>query len=90
MAFTTREPLVIRGAIVAAITAAIHVAVVLGILHIDADAETAIGTAIDLAGTAILVVWARQAVTPVADPVLPVGTVVGVVSTEAETVTDPE
>jgi hypothetical protein len=76
MALSTREPLAIRGAIVAAATAVVHVAVVLGIVHLDASAEVAIGTAIDLFGTAVLVIWTRGAVTPVAAPVLPEDTVV--------------
>ncbi|WGH21096.1 membrane protein [Arthrobacter phage Cassia] len=67
----TREPLVIRGAIVAAVTALIHVLIVLGALPIDADAEHAIAGAVDLIGTAVLVVWTRGKVTPVADPVIP-------------------
>lgn len=74
--FTTREPLVIRGAIVAAATALIHVAVVLGFLDLAAGAETAIGTAIDVLGTAVLVVWTRGVVTPVADPQLPADVIV--------------
>lgn len=69
MKLSTREPLVIRSAIVAAITAAIHVAVVLGWLPIDTEAETAIAGAVDLLGTAVLVVWTRGAVTSVKDPV---------------------
>jgi len=81
MAFSTREPLVIRGAIVAAVTAAIHVGVVLGLLQLDAASEAAIGGAIDLLGTAILVVWTRGAVTPVAAPTLPADTVVTVEET---------
>ena len=65
-----REPLLIRGAIVAAITALIHVLVVLGALPIDPDAETAVAGFVDLLGTAVLVVWTRGKVTPVADPKL--------------------
>jgi len=71
MNLSTREPLIVRGAIVAAITALIHVLVVLGVLPIDESAETAIAGAIDLIGTAILVAWTRGAVTPVADPQVP-------------------
>lgn len=67
----TREPLAIRAAIVAALTALVHLGVVLGVLDLSAEAETAVGVAIDLAGTAVLVVWTRGAVTPVADPRLP-------------------
>jgi hypothetical protein len=64
----TREPLVIRTAIVAAVTALIHALVVLGVLPLDADQEAAVAGAVDLVGTAIAVLWSRQAVTPVADP----------------------
>jgi hypothetical protein len=67
---TTREPLVIRGAIVAAVTALLHVLIVLGALPIAPDGEHAIAGAVDLLGTAVLVVWTRGKVTPVADPVL--------------------
>lgn len=69
---STREPLVIRGAIVAAVTALIHVLIVLGALPISPDAEHAIAGAVDLIGTAVLVVWTRGKVTPVEDPKLPV------------------
>lgn len=68
---TTREPLVIRGAIVAAVTAVIHVLVILGLFPIAPDAEHAISLAVDLVGTAVLVVWTRGKVTPVEDPNLP-------------------
>ncbi|MCZ9884631.1 hypothetical protein [Arthrobacter sp. B2a2-09] len=67
----TREPLLVRGAIVAAVTALLHALVVLGVFPIAQEAETAIGGAVDLVGTAVLVVWSRGKVTPVADPVLP-------------------
>lgn len=60
----SNEPLVLRTAIVAAVTAVIHALVVLGILHLTPEQEGAIGTAIDLAGAAVAVVWARAGVTP--------------------------
>lgn len=60
----SREPLVIRTAIVAAVTALIHALVVLGVLPLDPDQEQAVATAIDLAGAAVAVVWSRAAVTP--------------------------
>jgi hypothetical protein len=71
----SREPLIIRGAIVAAVTALLHVLIVLGALPIDVDAEHAVAGAIDLIGTAVLVVWTRGKVTPVAEPALPTSTV---------------
>lgn len=63
-----REPLVIRGAIVAAATALLHVLVVLGVVPIDPEQEVAVVSAIDLVGTAILVAWTRGKVTPVDAP----------------------
>ena len=69
-ALTTREPLVVRTAIVAAVTAVLHVLVVLGVLPFDEAQEQAVAGAVDLVGTAVAVVWSRKAVTPVADPVL--------------------
>ncbi len=71
----SREPLLIRGAIVAAVTALLHVLIVLGALPIDVDAEHAVAGAIDLLGTAVLVVWTRGKVTPVAEPKLPTDSV---------------
>jgi hypothetical protein len=76
-----REPLVIRGAIVAAITALLHVLIVLGALPIDEQAEHAVAGAIDLLGTAALVVWTRGKVTPVAEPQLPTSTVQALAAT---------
>jgi hypothetical protein len=64
MSLSAREPLALRAAIVAAVTAVVHVAVVLGLLQLDAASEAAVGGAIDLVGTAVLVVWTRGAVTP--------------------------
>jgi hypothetical protein len=66
MSLSTREPLVIRTAIVAAVTALIHALVVLGVLPFDPDQEGAVATAVDLLGTAVAVVWSRGAVTPTA------------------------
>lgn len=66
-----REPLVIRAAIVAAVTALVHVLVMFGILPIDTEAEAAVAGLVDLVGTAVLVVWTRGKVTPTDDPQLP-------------------
>lgn len=71
----SREPLLIRGAIVAAVTAILHVLIVLGALPIDESAEHAVAGAIDLIGTAVLVAWTRGKVTPVEAPKLPTDTV---------------
>jgi hypothetical protein len=66
----SREPLAIRSAVVAAVTAVLHVLVLLGVLPIDETQEAAIAGAVDLVGLAVAVVWSRGAVTPVADPSL--------------------
>lgn len=66
-----REPLAIRAAITAAVTALVHVAVVFGLLDLTVAQEALIGGAIDAVGLAVLTVWARGAVTPVADPRIP-------------------
>jgi uncharacterized membrane protein len=63
--FSTREPLIIRGAVVAAVTAVVHLLVILGVLPIDAEAEQATALVVDLVGTAVLVVWTRGKVSPV-------------------------
>ena len=72
---TTREPLAIRGAIIAFITALLHLAVMNGWLDMTAEIEqqtlTIITLGIDLIGIAALVVWARGKVTPVDAPRLP-------------------
>lgn len=65
---TAREPLIVRAALVAVVTAALHTAVVLGWLPIAPEGEASLAGFIDLAGTAVLVVWSRGAVTPTADP----------------------
>jgi hypothetical protein len=64
----SREPLIIRGAIVAAVTALIHVLIVTGVLAIAPEAESTIAGAVDLIGTAVLVLWTRGKVTPVVEP----------------------
>lgn len=61
MNLTEREPLALRAAITAAVTALVHIAAVYGL--VGADAEVAIGTAIDAVGLLVLIVWARAGVT---------------------------
>ena len=63
-----REPLAIRGAVVAAVTAVLHLLVISGVLPISAEVEGQAALVIDLAGTAVLVVWTRGHVTPAVDP----------------------
>lgn len=67
---TEREPLAIRGAVVAAIVACIQVAVVFG-WNLDTEQFAALAVAVNLIGTAAVVVWSRGKVTPVDDPRLP-------------------
>ena len=62
-----REPLAIRGAIVAALVAVVQVAIAFG-APISADQFAVLSVAINAAATAVGVVWSRGAVTPVADP----------------------
>lgn len=57
-----REPLAIRAAVTTAVTAVVHVAVVLG-LPLDGTAELAIGSAVDAVGLVALIVWARPNIT---------------------------
>ena len=64
----TREPLAIRAAVVAAVTALVHLTVIAGWWAISADVEGQVALVVDLVGTAALVVWTRGKVTPVADP----------------------
>lgn len=64
----TREPLAIRAAVVAAVTAVVHLSVIAGWWAISADVEGQVALVVDLLGTAALVVWTRGKVTPVADP----------------------
>lgn len=63
-----REPLAVRGAVVAAAEAVLHMAVMLGWLPLTADQEAQAMLVVALVGTAVLVVWSRGKVTPVADP----------------------
>lgn len=65
---STREPLVVRGAVVAAVEVILHVLVVLGVLPWSPDQEATIAAAVGVIGTAVVVLWSRGAVTPVADP----------------------
>ena len=64
---TTREPLAIRAAIVAAVAAIINVAVAFG-LDLTVDQVGALNAAVGLIGTAVVVVWSRGVITPVDDP----------------------
>ena len=63
-----REPLAIRAAVVAAVTAVLHLLVIAGVLPLTAEVEGQAALVIDLAGTAALVLWTRGKVTPVDEP----------------------
>lgn len=63
-----REPLAIRAAVVAAVTAVLHLLVISGVLPLTAEVEGQAALVIDLAGTAALVLWTRGKVTPVDEP----------------------
>ena len=63
-----RDPLAIRGAVVAAVTAVLHLLVISGVLPISAEVEGQAALVIDLLGTAVLVAWTRGHVTSSADP----------------------
>lgn len=64
---TEHEPLAIRAAIVAAITAILSLAVVLG-WDIPAETQAAIVGAIGSLSGLVVAIWTRGKVTPVADP----------------------
>lgn len=59
-----REPLVIRGAVVAFIVAVVQVVMAFG-APIDTAQFAALSTLINLGGTVAVVVWSRGKVTPV-------------------------
>lgn len=62
LSIVERQPLAVRAAAVAAVTALVHVLVVVGV--VDADTETAIVGAVDALGALVAVLWAIRAVTP--------------------------
>ena len=62
-----REPLALRAAIVAALAACINLAVAFG-WNLTVDQVGALNAAVGLVATAVVVVWSRGTVTPVADP----------------------
>ena len=64
---TSREPLMIRAAVVAAVAALINLAVAFG-WNLTVDQVGALNAAVGLVATAVMVVWSRGTVTPVADP----------------------
>lgn len=80
------QPAVVRGAIVAVVTAVVHVLVVAGV--VDHDTEKSLAPLIDALGFALAIVWIRYGVTPNAKVVARVSTSEGVVvAGDAATVT---
>lgn len=71
MSKLTREPLVVRGAAMAALGGVLHALVMLGVVPIDPDAEQGVLSFVDGALGFALVLWSRKHVTPVKDPQLP-------------------
>ena len=67
----SREPLAVAGAIVALVQALLGAVVLMGWWTLTPEQTAAWMTVIALAGTAVVVVWSRGKVTPVADPRLP-------------------
>ena len=63
----SREPLAIRGALVALVAAILNLIVAFGV-SLSAEQVGAINAVVGLAATAVVVVWSRGAVTPVDDP----------------------
>lgn len=63
----TREPLLIKAAVLAAVAAVINAAVLFG-LDLSAEQVTAINTGVAAIATVVMVVWVRPDVTPVDDP----------------------
>lgn len=84
LTLTEREPIVVRGGAVGVITAALHVAVVAGV--IDVDEEASIAAAIDAIGVVVLLVLARMSATPNAKVISRVTTEGGVVAGDAAVV----
>ena len=60
-----REPLVVRAALVGALTALLHVLIVTGVLPVAEAEETAIAALLDTVAGVIIVIWSRSVVTPV-------------------------
>lgn len=64
----TREPLAVRGALVALAAAILNLVVAFGV-NLSAEQIGAINAVVGLLATAVVVVWSRGSVTPVDDPV---------------------
>lgn len=67
-----RQPAAVRGAIVAALTAVVHVLVVAGV--VDHDTETSLAPLVDTLGFVLAITWIRFGVTPNAKVVARVST----------------
>lgn len=64
---STREPLAIRAAVVAAVDALIHTAVSFG-LDLSTEQTASLSTTVNLLSILAVVLWSRGKVTPVDDP----------------------
>lgn len=76
-----RNPVAVRAAAVAAVTAIVHVGVVTGL--VPAEVEEPIAGAVDAVGLLALVLWARAGVTPNAKVIARVTTTGAVVAGDA-------
>lgn len=65
---STREPLMVRGAIVAAVVAVLHLLVMLNVVSLTPEQEEQASLVVGLLATVVVVVWSRGTVTPVDDP----------------------
>lgn len=65
-----REPLAIRAAVVALLSAILQTVVAFG-APLTADQQASLSTLINVASVAALVIWTRGKVTPVDDPSIP-------------------
>lgn len=86
---TGREPLLARSLLTALVTALVHLAVVQGWVTVEAASPEAVAAVVDALGLLVAVFWSRQAVTPVADPVLETKVVTHLNSQPEPTTTEP-
>lgn len=70
MSVPQREPLLVRTLLTALVTALVHVAVLQGWVTVESASPEAVAALVDALGVVVAALWSRQAVTPVANPVL--------------------
>lgn len=66
----TREPLLVRTFLTVLVTALVNVAVLRGWVTVEDVSEETVAGVVNVLAALLGALWARQAVTPVADPVL--------------------